>query len=196
MIIDVNRTYPTASGLYTVEQVSSREEDLALWRHTVTLRAGEGDVTDLQALEAFRASGRLWVNIPPTLATMEIAKDNPPDTNPGLAVGLQPDTYRFRGSGVIASWDARFSVDFPVGADIIIDLLKNGVSIFPSGNANKINITAGSSAEFSGFRFVSDNLAYSDGDLLTMNVIQVGSTTPGKNGLVHLNLKPNTALPA
>lgn len=188
MMVDVNRTFPDAVGNYVVEEVDSQLDQLSVWRHAVTLRLGQGDVSGTFEAD-FLQAGRLWVNTPPTLATFEIGID----TN--LIAAVQPNTYRFRGSGIIASWDARTLTDPPTGASLIIDLLLNGTSIFPAGNPAKINIGDGVTAEQGGFIFVSQNLAYSDGDVMTMSIIQVGSTTPGKNGLVHLNLKPNAALP-
>jgi hypothetical protein len=208
MILDVDRTFPTALGLFTVEQVDSREESEEstgelFWRHSVTLRSNLGPVTNTQAIRTFQTAGRIWVNRPPTLATFEVAQDIPGFTNPGLATGVQPQYYRFRGSGVISSWDFIAVNDPPEGASIIIDMVlspaatpeyANGTSIFPSGDANKIVIPDGDSSEQNGFRFVTDSISYADGDYLYLNVIQVGSTNPGSNLLGHLNLKPNTGV--
>ncbi len=187
MTIDVDRTFPTALGIYTIEQVSSILDKLTVWRHTVTLRLGPGDVTDELILAKFRSDSRLWVNTPPIVGTFEIGIDQ------SIFVGLQPNTLRLRGSGVIGGWDARFYTNPPVGSDIVIDLLLNGTSIFPPGY--EITIPDGASAEQSGIVFTSENLSYVDGDIIQMNILQVGSTTPGKNGLIHVNYKPNTALP-
>lgn len=187
-LMTVAWTFPDVSDDFVVQEVQSEEQGLSLWRHTVTLAKGAtGDLTgaaDLQGLVALLALNN--VNLP-HVATMELAIGG------GLTVGLQPNFIRFKGNGVIQSWDARFPTDPPTGASVIIDLLKNGVSIFPAGTVNEINIPDGDTNEQDGFGFVSANLAYSDGDLLTMNVIQVGSTNPGSSAVVHLNLIPTLA---
>ena len=72
----------------------------------------------------------------------------------------------------------------PVGADIIIDILRSidnatWQSIFPAGNQQKLVIKDGS---FHGRQlgFVSDPFWLYDGDLLRYDLIQVGSGTPGR----------------
>lgn len=184
LTIDVDRTFPTALGIYVVEQVSSILEKLNVWRHSVTLRLGKGDVTDAIVLGQFREDARRWVNTPPVVCTFELGV---------VFTGLQPNTLRMRGSGVFSSWDARFLTDPPTGDDIVIDFLLNGASIFPA--ANRITIPDGDTTEQTGNVFTAENLPYADGDVIQMNIIQAGTTTPGANGLVHLNVKSNTGLP-
>jgi len=60
MIIDVIKTFPTASGNFTVEEVSS-EEQSCVWRHNVTLRAGLGEVNESQLLEILRTATRTQI---------------------------------------------------------------------------------------------------------------------------------------
>lgn len=197
MLQTVNWTFPDVSGVYTVRSVSTEEQGQAsFWRHTVVLGLGPTDVTGVSDAQALIQSALRRTNVKtPTLATLEIAIN-------GLDLSTDPadlkNTYRFLGSGVIASWDARMLPFPPAGSDVIVDLLKNGVSIFrassPFSQSDVIVIPDGSTAEQSGFRFVSDNLAYADGDVLTAVIIQVGSSTPGKFLLVHLNLKPSLAV--
>lgn len=194
MTIDVDRTFPTALGIYQVEQVSSVLEGLTVWKHSVTLRAGLGDVTDEIALEAFRTSGRLAVVSPPFRATFEIGQDIPGITNPGISTGLISNVFIVpqvsgQSTVTVASWDAIFPTDPPTGDDFIADFLVNGVSIFPSGDANKMVIPDGDASLVSGIRFLTDNILLSPGAIVTMNVIQVGSTNPGKNAVFHLNFK-------
>jgi hypothetical protein len=69
----------------------------------------------------------------------------------------------------------------PDGADIIVDVLKNGSSIF----STKPQITdgqssGGSSAVFSTTTFVA-------GDVITFNIDQVGSSTPGSDLTIALS---------
>ncbi len=187
MALDVIRTFPTATGTYIVEQVSSTLDKLSVWRHAVTARMDLGDVTDAQALQAFRTSGRIWVNVPPVRVTIELDL-----TGVGNITGLQPQFYPFMGQGIIASWDMQFGPGFqPTGEDFIMDLLYNGVSIFPPGDANKIVVPEGSTQQASGIAFSGINLEYTNAAVLTMNIIQAAGTA---YGIGHLNLKPNTAL--
>jgi hypothetical protein len=186
MLQTVNWTFPDIAANFVVEHVSSEEQGLGLWRHSVTLRAGPGDVTGLSDLRALMTAIRdNNVNIP-HVATMELNVDT------DFATGVQPNYIRLKGNGVIASWDAR-DPENPGGSAWLIDLLLDGVSIFPSGSSNKINIADGDTSEQGGFRFLSDNLPYLDGQLLTMNVITAGPTSPRRNVVVHLNLKPTLA---
>jgi hypothetical protein len=73
-----------------------------------------------------------------------------------------------------------------VASLLIVDALLNGVSILPSGNANKIVLPAGQTTEQRGIVFSSANLPVSFGDRFTLDVIQVGSGNAGSNGKVRL----------
>lgn len=191
-VLDIDRTFPTALGNYIVEQVDSQEEADTIWRHTVTCRYGKGEVTDAQLLAQFQTSARVSINSPPLRATALLFQDIPGTTNPGASVGLVAARYVVPaipggGSVGVASWDAFFPTDPPTGADFVGDILLNGTTIFPAGNANKIVVPDGETAIVSGIRFVSDNIRLVEGDVLTFNVIQVGSTNKGKNAVFHLN---------
>jgi len=66
----------------------------------------------------------------------------------------------------------------PVGANIVVDIKRNGSSIFAAGLANKIVLPAGSiRANNTNFLSSPLNLAYQDE--LIPDVLQVGTTTPG-----------------
>ncbi len=199
MVQSIEKTFPTVSGLFTVEQVDSVLEGgkgkAGLWRHTVTLRAGLGDVTDARAAEAiFLTPARVPIVSPPTRLEFELDL-----TNLGQSTGLQPNRQIVKlNPGVksvgIASWDWYFPADPPTGSDYIVDILlstdggSSYNSLFPSGDANKINYPAGTTAVISGIKFATDNLRLGDGAILAVNVIQVGSSSPGKYSLGHLNL--------
>jgi hypothetical protein len=80
----------------------------------------------------------------------------------------------------------------PVGANLIIDIQRsfdnaNWLSIFPAGNASKLIVKDG---EFRGSTpaFCTDPSPFFliDGDLLRYDVLQVGSTTPGRKAGVSL----------
>lgn len=64
------------------------------------------------------------------------------------------------------------------GADIIIDLNKNGTSIWASNPDNRLTIPAGSTSVITQTSF--DTTAISEGDTLTMDLDQVGSTIAGE----------------
>lgn len=71
----------------------------------------------------------------------------------------------------------------PVGADLIIDVKKNGTSIF----STKPQVTAGETT--GGGDAVFSTASVADGDYLTFTVDQVGSTTPGENLTIALIFK-------
>ncbi len=201
MVLDVDRTFPTAFGNFTVEQVDSQMQDdpdgpdgPGVWRHTVTCRTGLGDVTEAQALDAGRTAARVPITSPPTFVQIEFDI-----TNAGQSTGLQPNraTVRLQ-PGVtsfgLASWDAWFPVDPPTGADWQCDILASTdggatfTTIFPAGATNKMVVPDGSTVSASGIRFESDNIRLPDGTIFEANVLQVGSVNPGKYCLAHINL--------
>jgi hypothetical protein len=65
----------------------------------------------------------------------------------------------------------------PNGAAIIVDVLKNGSTLWPTNRANRPTITPGSTN--GGRLAVQDTTALAAGDVLTIAVVQVGSTVPG-----------------
>lgn len=66
----------------------------------------------------------------------------------------------------------------PVGTSLIIDVLKNGTTIYTT-QANRPTITAGSNSGGPGS--TPDVTGLAAGDYLTINIIQVGSTTAGSD---------------
>lgn len=71
----------------------------------------------------------------------------------------------------------------PVGASIITNILKNNASIWNATPANKLSIADGVQ---SGSETSFDVTALSEGDILTLNVDQVGGTTAGSDLTVAL----------
>lgn len=183
MIVDVARTFPTVSGNFTVEQVSSQEFGGTLFKHTVTMRSGLGEVGDAQALDQFRISARTVVRGTIIPATLEI------DINGvGVQVGVLPNTFVVENACVIESWDILFAAYPPTGADIVIDARLNGNTIFASAT-DMIRAQAGASTLQTGRTFNASNIELRVGDIITFSVIQVGSTFPGRFGVLHLNAK-------
>jgi hypothetical protein len=68
----------------------------------------------------------------------------------------------------------------PTGADVIVDIHKNGTTVFTT-QANRPKITAGGNT---GYSITFDDTAWPDGSYLTMEVDQVGSTVAGSNLVV------------
>lgn len=189
-VISASRTFPTASGNYTIERVSSSEQDLTLWRHTVIARKGQGEVTDILEMEEIRAMSRLPIDLAFDYRTFELANDVEGVTNPGLETGIVKQRTTSPVEGVISHWEALFEFDPPEGSSIIVDILKNGVSIFDTDDSKRVVIPAGVDSLVVGYRFLTDNMTVAQGDIFSANVIQVGSTNPGSNGFVRLVVKP------
>lgn len=68
----------------------------------------------------------------------------------------------------------------PTGADLIIDINKNGSSIF----STRPTISAGSTT--GGSSAVFNTVSVTTGDVITIDVDQIGSTVPGSNLVVAL----------
>jgi hypothetical protein len=74
------------------------------------------------------------------------------------------------------------SVIAPVGSDAIFDITKNGVTIWTT-QANRLKIIDGNTY---GQQSSFDTTSLVEGDVLSIDVDQVGSTTPGSNVTVQL----------
>lgn len=70
----------------------------------------------------------------------------------------------------------------PTGADIIVDLLKNGTTIFTTP-ASKPEVLGGTNG---GVLATPDVQTFADGDYLTVSVDQIGSVTPGADVTVGI----------
>lgn len=186
MVVPINRTFPDVSGNYIVETVDSSEQELTVFRHSVTLRRQGGDMDDARFVDDMLVASRAQIAGQTIPATLEL------DINGfGLQVttenfGILPDRFIFQKDCVIAYWDAMFAIDPPTGSSVIIDCRLNGGSIF---GANKIEVPDGVSALVTGYEFGSANIACKKGDILTFSVQQVGSTFPGRYGVVHIVAK-------
>ncbi len=66
-------------------------------------------------------------------------------------------------------------VTAPTGSPLVVDVLKNGVTIF-TNPAKRPQIASGSTFDVSD---LPDVTSFADGDTLTVDVVSVGSTTPG-----------------
>lgn len=70
----------------------------------------------------------------------------------------------------------------PAGADLVLDVKKNGTSIYTT-TANRPTIAAGTNTVVA---VAPDDQAFADGDYLTVDVVQVGSTTAGSDLTVQI----------
>ena len=70
----------------------------------------------------------------------------------------------------------------PVGANLIVDVLINGVSIFADPGDRPV-ILAG---ETTGLSITIGTSAFAPGDYFTVDIIQVGSSSPGSNLTVQI----------
>lgn len=74
----------------------------------------------------------------------------------------------------------------PTGADLIVDINKNGTSIWATTQANRLKITAGNQ---SGNQTSFDTTTLTTDDILTLDVDQVGSSVTGSDLVVVLKTK-------
>jgi hypothetical protein len=74
----------------------------------------------------------------------------------------------------------------PVGSSIIIDIKKNGVSIFSTpisiDDGEKTSLTASVP-----YVLTSSSISFSRGDQITATITQVGASTPGQNLSIYLD---------
>ena len=78
----------------------------------------------------------------------------------------------------------------PTSADIIIDINKNGTTIWTT-QANRLTIAAGKNA---GVQVTSDVVALTQDDRLDLDVDQVGSSVAGANATILLNVRVQSRL--
>lgn len=76
----------------------------------------------------------------------------------------------------------------PVGQDIVVDVLINGVSIW-ANPADRLTITAGQ--DESAVVTTYDTGTFVAGDRLSVDVVQVGSTNPGEDLVVMVRVLRN-----
>ena len=74
----------------------------------------------------------------------------------------------------------------PTGAALIFDIKKNGTSIWNSTPADRVEIAA---AATSGTETSFDTTALTEGDTLTLDVDQIGSTVAGADATVQIRCK-------
>lgn len=73
----------------------------------------------------------------------------------------------------------------PTGSSVVVDILKNGTSIFPTNPSNRPTVTSGNTKDDSA---TPDTTSLAAGDELTVQVVSVGSTTPGTTAVITIEL--------
>ncbi|MFW6226425.1 MAG: hypothetical protein ACOC3V_05660, partial [bacterium] len=73
----------------------------------------------------------------------------------------------------------------PTGADLIIDININGTSIWNSTQGNRLTITDGNT---SGTQTSFDTTSVTEGDVITIDIDQIGSTTAGQDLTVQIEI--------
>jgi hypothetical protein len=101
-----------------------------------------------------------------------------------LAVKVGTSRLYFDAAQTIASIRASVGTS-PVGASIIVDARKNGTTLFPTNPGNRPTIAPGSFTVTA----VPDVVAFSAGDYLTVDIVQVGTASPGANLTVQIRVK-------
>lgn len=74
----------------------------------------------------------------------------------------------------------------PTGSSVIIDINKNGSSLWSTTQANRLTISA---TETTGTQTAFDVVTLVEGDILTIDIDQIGSTIPGTDLTVTLKGK-------
>lgn len=75
----------------------------------------------------------------------------------------------------------------PTGASLIIDVNKNGTTIFTT-QGNRPTIAAGTNSDTSS---VPDVTSIAAGDYLTVDIDQIGSTVAGANAVISIEVRVN-----
>lgn len=166
--------------------------------------AGKANVSDLAAKEATANKGAAGgyapldgssllplANLPHHASTHAPNGSDPiqpalmlPPFTAGGALSVSTGTIRLPIDSTYAVTGVRLMVGTaPAGASIIVDILKNGSTIFTTP-ANRPSIAAGANAGGPGP--APDITALAAGDYLTVNIAQVGSTTPGSDLVVSI----------
>lgn len=99
--------------------------------------------------------------------------------NGTLTVRTGVSKIPMQGSGTIVAVKAYVNTA-PTGASLIVDVNKNGTTIFGT-QANRPTVAAGANAATVGANSVT---TYVDGDLLSVDIDQIGSTVAGSDLVV------------
>lgn len=173
-LVPINRTKLGIDDDFLVNAVSAKLSGNKQFHYQVTATNKESQLQgDAGAFASALISGlRLTtLNIIEKI-TFNLAVSTPPLTNPGLTTGIQPNICTAQKNGTAAWVTLIFNSLSQLGGvtttDIVIDILKNGVSIY---GPNILTLPAGDSAEIKFSTFASNPLLVKVGDIFTCNVI-------------------------
>ncbi len=191
-VLSMNMQKPPFVGNLLIESVDSEEtveRGQPVFRHTIratnsTLaRANRADnffarliLRDKQPLD------RITYHIGFTLAETVEGLDNP-----GLTVGAKQAIRIADKGGVLRDCTLHFKsvVDGTLTtAPVVIDVFKNGESIFPTGNANKMVFQVGATSRAQRFKFAVTPMPVVKGDVFTLEVLEADSAA--KDGTLEL----------
>lgn len=169
---------------YTVEAVTKEEKSKTLLRYKLKIS------NRIQQRDALTAMDRLVKRMRKTAKQaalpiqFELAKTLPGITNPGLIVAASlGNAYIVRAPITLRDIALYFKTP-STGADIIIDIKRNGTSIFPVGFV--CSYPLGNTGVVTYSQFANAPLTLAKDDILTLDVLQVGSIVPGKDGTATL----------
>lgn len=136
------------------------------------------------------ADGALLIQLAVTTYTRQILWFLP---DAALATGTDKSaTIVYRGPDLtLVRWDLRAKTA-PTGAALIIDINVAGTSIWNTTQANRPTIAAGAT---SGTGTAFDTTTLSAGNVLTLDVDQIGSTIAGGQATLILEGTANTEIP-
>ena len=105
-----------------------------------------------------------------------------------LTVGANKDRMSLPFNGEFVNASAAVSVA-SVTTNVVIDLLKNGVSIYTTV-ANRPRVVAGSVASAAANLLRPDVFKFVPGDVLSLSIISVGPVTAGSDLVVSVQFTP------
>lgn len=162
----------------TVERISLEERQRTVLTHRVTV---SNQIQQRDALATMqRLIRRIRKNPVKQLKSIafNLAWDSPPLDHPGIVVRNDVARQELPWNMTLKDIKVNFATA-PTGDTITLDVKSNGVSVLLSGSIADIG-----SGQYTFESFASAPLTLPKGAIIRIDVLQVGSTTPGKNGTV------------
>lgn len=143
---------------------------------------GDGDIVlpEVRVITGTFGTVRVSGGVPGPPGASEMALSMPIELYVAQGVQPLPITYDMYIRRVMAAVSINFP---PLGSDLIFDILKNGISIFTL--ISRPTILDGDTVSIP--VIPNDNLILA-GDVLTVDIIQVGSTQPGSYATLVLEV--------
>lgn len=139
------------------------------------------------SLKTFMAAATPGENLATETATFILSNSIPGIASRPLAIASNVTNAWTAERDITAVESVSARIETPAdGAPVLIDLKKNGVSIFAAGTY--LEIPAGET-EIRNTNFAETPLLIEKGDKVTVDVVGVGSDFPGCNATVHLNMR-------